>query len=215
MDAYAQRKRHAGPEDHVGGHAEGGADRDQDVDADRPAGGPAEFDRVDQPFDAVVGEDHVAGFERGVAPASAHADGDVGRGKSRGVVDPVADHRHDPAFGREASDRGHLGVGREGGAVGLDADLTGGHGGGLLAVPRQHHRADLAGVQGGEGGGAARADLVHQGRAHGDGSVGGPDFADDGAGRYGGAGDLLRPGELAGADAPAGTVEGAGDALAG
>ena len=118
------------------------------------------------------------------------------------------------AFRGVAADGGHLGVRRERGGVSLDADLLRRGGGGLFAVPREHDRANLRRVQGGEGGAARFPDPVDERGADGDGSVGGPDLADDGARGYGRRRQRRAADEFTGSHAPAGAGDRAGDALA-
>ena len=59
--------------------------------------------------------------------AGAHGEAEVGLGERGGVVDPVADHGHDPTLVLQAADDGDLVLGQHLGDHVVDADL-GGHG---------------------------------------------------------------------------------------
>ena len=71
---------------------------------------PAQIERVDDAAEVPGDERHVGGLDRDVG-AGADRDADVGLRERRGVVDPVADHRHQPSLLLQAPDLAGL-VGR-------------------------------------------------------------------------------------------------------
>ena len=72
---------------------------------------PPLLDGGDDGGEVVVGEHHRRGLAGHVRAGPAHRDADVGAAQGRGVVDPVAGHRHDVALGLKGVGDAQLGLG--------------------------------------------------------------------------------------------------------
>jgi len=144
---------------------------------DHPARAAAEAIGGEEVLDAVVHQDDLGLFQRGVAAAGAHGHADIGGREARRVVHPVAHHRDRVAGRAQRLDGGHLVLGRKPGAHLVEPELAGDRFGRVPAVTREHHRADPGAPQLGEHRAGLRADLVTQQHASHQVAPDDPDFA--------------------------------------
>ena len=84
-----------------------------------------------------------------------HGDADVGLGERRCIVDPIARHRHDAAFGPELLDDAVFVLRQDIGLDLFDAKLAGDRLSGRLVVAGQHHDPNAVSPQAVEGGSAS------------------------------------------------------------
>ena len=135
-DGGGNRTQHpqTGQHDRDGIQPEG---KQEDVLPDHADRVPGQADRLGKGRERVAHQDDRAGLGGQVAAHAGQRKADVGAGQGRGIVDAVADHRHDPPFAPAAVDPVRLAGRRQLGLDPLDVDLPGdGHRGGL-AVARQ------------------------------------------------------------------------------
>ena len=136
-------------------------ERPEQVALDRRQRAAGEPDRVGRDAQVAAHQGEVAGLDGDVG-AGAHGQAEVGLGEGGGVVDAVADHRHDPALGLQPLDDVDLVGGQDlGDHVAASMPTSrGDRAGGRRVVAGEQHRAQAEVAQLGDRLGGGRLDRV-------------------------------------------------------
>ena len=162
-DHEHRRQGHRGAGDHrvqQPGHRQGQrghvvAERPHQVALDRAQGAPREPHGVRRRTQVAADQRQVGRGHRRVG-AGPERDAEVGPGQRRGVVDPVADHRDDPALLLQARHLVDLALREHAGHDRADADLVGDRPGHDLVVAGQQHRLEAEPLEPSHGLGGGR-----------------------------------------------------------